>query len=78
MIGEFYPTCPEPGLHNPAFRPLDTPVPALAIRYITKFDAPFMLGDPAYEAGYVERFGDEGVRRLTRLKARSAGCPVQH
>ncbi|MBB5668424.1 hypothetical protein GGE68_006684 [Rhizobium leguminosarum] len=28
MIGEFYPGCPEPGLHNRMFRPLDTTVPA--------------------------------------------------
>ncbi|AMY00671.1 hypothetical protein A4R29_15070 [Mesorhizobium ciceri biovar biserrulae] len=78
MIGEFFPNCPEPGLHNPHFRPLDTPVPALAVRYITKFDAPFMLGDPSYEAGYLERFGDEGRRRLERVKASRATCPFGH
>ena len=32
MLGEFYPTCPKPGLRNPDFRPLRSPVPLLVIR----------------------------------------------
>ncbi|MFX8301094.1 DUF6875 domain-containing protein, partial [Acinetobacter baumannii] len=45
MIGQFYPGCAEPGLHSPSFRPLDAPVPFIAIRHMAIQDAPFMLGD---------------------------------
>jgi hypothetical protein len=64
MIGEFYPGCAEPGLHNKNFRPLHSPVAALAIRHITKYDAPFMIEDVAFMAAYLERFGEDGLRQL--------------
>jgi len=79
MIGEFYPGCPEPGLHNPDFRPLQMPIPALAIRHITKFDAPFMLGKAEYVKGYLDIFGEDGRRRIDHLqhKLTANRCPVQ-
>jgi hypothetical protein len=78
MIGEFYPTCQEPGLHNPNFRPLQMPVPALAIRHITKFDAPFMLGKDEYVDTYVSIFGKDGESRINQLRQKlsSNKCPV--
>ncbi len=72
MIGEFYPTCPAPGLHNSLFRPMQTPVLSLAIRHMTLQDAPFMLGDPAYIAGYTRLFGQTGMDRISALQARRA------
>ena len=76
MIGEFFPGCPEPGLHNEEFRPLQTPVPALAIRHITKYDAPFMLGSDEYLEGYFDIFGSEGRRRVKQLMTKKAfTCP---
>jgi hypothetical protein len=74
MIGEFYPGCPAPGLHNPAFRPLQTPVASLAIREITPFDAPFMIDDDLYVAGYLERFGWAGHERLIALLQKPGNC----
>jgi hypothetical protein len=76
MIGEFYPGCPAPGLHNADFRPLQSPVPAIAIRHMTPQDAPFMLGDPRFRESYERRFGEEGSRRVQDLLDRRAGCPV--
>jgi hypothetical protein len=77
MIGEFYPGCPAPGLHNSAFRPLEAPVPSLAIRRITIYDAPFMVDDDSYVAGYLDRFGEEGAQRLVSLLERRGHhiCP---
>jgi hypothetical protein len=77
MVGQFHPQCPEPGLHNPAFRPLQAPLPCLAIRHITKYDAPFMDTDE-YLDGYLHMFGLDGMRRIEAMRGKAAakGCPV--
>lgn len=78
MIGQFYPSCPEPGLWNAGFRPLQTPVVSLAIRNITIFDAPFMLERQAYVDAFVRVFGAAGEERIAKARAdrRRAGvCP---
>ncbi|MGN6376163.1 MAG: DUF6875 domain-containing protein [Sphingomonas sp.] len=69
MIGEFFPGCPSPGLHNPDFRPFDAPVASLAVRQMTVFDAPFMTGDRRHVAAYLRHFGPAGEGRL-------AGAPA--
>lgn len=67
MVGEFHPTCPTSGLHNQAFRPLQAPVPALAVRHVTKWDAPFVVDDDAYLRAFIDFLGDEGRRRLVAM-----------
>lgn len=47
MIGEFHELNNTPGLWNPEFMPLRTPVPALAVRYMVDNDLLF-LKDPKY------------------------------
>ena len=42
MIGEFHKANESPGLRNPDFRPLRSPVPMLAIRHMVESDLPFM------------------------------------
>jgi hypothetical protein len=42
MIGQFHARNGEPGLHNPEFRPLRSPVPLLAIRWMVASDLPFL------------------------------------
>ncbi|WP_067681419.1 DUF6875 domain-containing protein [Nocardia miyunensis] len=42
MLGQFYPGCTVPGLHNPDFRALDAPLPLLAIRHMVPTDFPFL------------------------------------
>jgi hypothetical protein len=51
MLGEFHAANESPGLRNPDFRPLRTPVPMLAIRYMVESDLPFLMRDstPAAE-----------------------------
>jgi hypothetical protein len=59
MVGEFYPgPPPKAGLWNPAFRPLGSPVPLLAIRHMVPTDFPFLRDDRLQLAAYLERFGD--------------------
>lgn len=42
MIGEFHQQNESGGLHNPDFRPLQSPVPMLAIRFMVESDLPFL------------------------------------
>ncbi len=43
MIGEFHALNETPGLHNPNFRPLRSPIPILAIRSMVESDLPFLI-----------------------------------
>ena len=44
MVGQFYEGCQEPGLWNRNFRPLQSPIPLLAIRNMVPSDFPFLHG----------------------------------
>ena len=62
MIGQFHPLCEEPGVQNPAFRPLKSPVPMLVIRSMTSGDIVFMKDDdgeynPNFLNTYLSTFG---------------------
>ncbi|MEH2113818.1 DUF6875 domain-containing protein [Nostoc sp.] len=63
MIGEFHKRNESPGLHNPNFRPLRSPIPLLAIRFMVEADLPFLVSpaDPRlrirYLEAYLQRFG---------------------
>jgi hypothetical protein len=43
MLGEFHSNNDGAGLRNPAFKPLRSPVPLLAIRHMVDSDLPFMI-----------------------------------
>ncbi|MEH2055854.1 MAG: DUF6875 domain-containing protein [Nostoc sp.] len=65
MIGEFHKRNESPGLHNPNFRPLRSPIPLLAIRFMVEADLPFLQNptDPhlriRYLEAYLKHFGDK-------------------
>lgn len=59
MLGQFHPGCPEPGLHNSRFRPLQAPVPLLAIRHMVATDWPFLVNDPRHLHNYIAAFGSD-------------------
>ena len=42
MLGQFHALNNEPGLHNQEFRPLRSPIPLLAIRFMVDSDLPFL------------------------------------
>ena len=56
MIGQFYPNCAEPGLHNAQFRPLQSPYPLLVLRYMQLADLPFLVEKQEYIARYCNKF----------------------
>ncbi len=48
MLGEFHASNESPGLHNPDFKPLRSPIPMLAIRHMVPTDLVF-LDRPEYD-----------------------------
>ncbi|MBW4692920.1 MAG: hypothetical protein KME27_14290 [Lyngbya sp. HA4199-MV5] len=58
MLGEFHQHNETPGLHNPDFRPLRSPIPMLAIRFMAESDLPFL-----------ERISDQPQLRVRYLQA---------
>jgi len=81
MIGEFHSTPPaKAGLWNPDFRPLDCPVPLLAIRHMVPTDFPFLKGDREQFAGYLSIYGDAipvHIRGEVVQTAESYGLEIQ-
>jgi hypothetical protein len=63
MIGRFHPNTDDPGLWNPDFRPLRSPIPILAIRYLVANDAPFALRHPLLMPAYLARVPVSGAKR---------------
>jgi hypothetical protein len=65
MIGEFHKRNQTPGQHNPNFRPLRSPIPLIAIRFMVESDLPFLqsVDDPGlrvrYLAAYLKHFGNQ-------------------
>jgi hypothetical protein len=62
MVGQFHPDCPEPGLRNPRFRPLQAPVPLLVVRSMVAGDRPFLAHDRRFLCQYEQRFADVAQR----------------
>ncbi|MCW5315755.1 hypothetical protein GTQ43_18635 [Nostoc sp. KVJ3] len=58
MIGEFHQRNESLGLHNPNFRPLRSPIPLLAIRFMVEADLPFLVSpaDPHLRIRYLEAY----------------------
>jgi hypothetical protein len=56
MIGQFYPGCEAPGIRNAEFRPLQSPIPLLAVRHMVSSDFPFLATKAEWVEGYLKRF----------------------
>lgn len=62
MLGEFHKRNETPGLHNPDFRPLRSPIPMLAIRFMVESDLSFLQSADdlntriRYLEAYLKRF----------------------
>jgi hypothetical protein len=56
MIGQFYNGCGKPGIWNKDFRPLQAPVPLIAIRHMVPSDYPFMAERSIYLEWYFRHF----------------------
>ena len=64
MIGVFHQRAEAPGLWNPVFRPLRSPIPLIAIRALVENDAAFVIRHPLLAPAYLRRFRLAGGRRL--------------
>ncbi|WP_323123471.1 DUF6875 domain-containing protein [Burkholderia alba] len=73
MIGQFYPECQEGGLWKPDFRPLQCPIPLIAIRNMVPTDVAFLYGDVAYMASYRRRFGERAERAIRQYEEAKKG-----
>lgn len=75
-VGFMHRESEETGLWNPAFRPLRSPMPVLALRYVVAQDAPFIARYHLMWGPYLMRYGLDGARRLfgerVRRSARTA------
>ncbi len=59
MLGEFHMCNQSQGLHNPNFRPLRSPIPMLAIRFMVESDLPFLNlsnDEPQLRIKYLEAY----------------------
>jgi hypothetical protein len=73
MIGEFHGRTENPGLHNPNFRPLRSPTPLLAIRFMNELDLPFLQSpdNPHLRISYLEsylKYFHNQIQDETKLK----------
>ena len=59
MLGEFHPDCPSPGVRNPGFRPLQSPLPLLVIRHMLPMDFLFLDGEARFVTAYLDHFADD-------------------
>lgn len=67
MLGQFHPHCAESGLWNEDFRPLQAPIPLLAIRRMVASDLPFLLDSASYLSAYLNRFAPDIPSHVQRL-----------
>ncbi|MCA9709220.1 MAG: hypothetical protein KDK70_25475 [Myxococcales bacterium] len=65
MLGEFHAESEAPGLHNPHFRPLRSPIPLLGIRAMMLTDLPFLMHSDDGLSHYLRRFGDAALKAIT-------------
>jgi hypothetical protein len=68
MLGQFFQNCQESGLWNKDFRPLQTPVPLLAIRNMVPTDIAFLYHEKSYVETYMEKFGKRGSLALKQFE----------
>jgi len=78
MLGEFHSKNESPGLRNPNFRPLRSPIPMLAIRHMVESDLPFLIRETyspeqrsSFLRSYLFRLG--GVLSQERFNEALAG-----
>lgn len=64
MLALFHARSELEGLWNPAFRPLRSPMPMIAVRYLVEQDAGFVAKHRLLIGPYLLRFGANGARRL--------------
>lgn len=70
MLGEFYERCDKPGLRNPQFHPLRSPVPLLVVREMIEFDIAFLANTPEFIELYLKKHAHKGHFAASRVMSR--------
>ena len=78
MLGQFYPRCTDPGLHNPEYSPFRAPVSLFAIRHMQITDLPFLVHRDDYVRAYCTTFRVASANDLARLVARYRIAKLPH
>lgn len=69
MLGEFFPTNDKPGLRNPSFKALRSPIPLLVVRMMVEADVEFLLDRDEFVEAYLRTHRSRGLERLMRVLA---------
>jgi hypothetical protein len=81
MLGEFHRRNESPGIHNPNFRPLRSPIPMLAIRHMVSSDFIFLNRseyDAATRLRYLEAYlSAPGIPGYSREEAERAAASLR-
>jgi hypothetical protein len=64
MLARFHAGSDDPGLWNPQFKPLRSPIPLMVIRQLVKEDAPFAIRHPLLIPTYIWNYSLAAPRRL--------------
>jgi hypothetical protein len=64
MLGEFFHSCDKPGLRNPEFRPLRSPLPLLVIRPMVRQDIVFLSDRLALIRAYLRVHQQAGCQEI--------------
>lgn len=64
MLGEFFPACEKPGLHNASFRPLRSPIPLIVIRCMVSNDISFLAESAMFMRAFIRKFGATGADQV--------------
>jgi hypothetical protein len=78
MIAFFHSGSETHGLWNPDFRPMRSPLPVLAVRYLIEQDATFAAKHHLMLAPYLMRFGVPGARRILACRRQMAASNVRY
>jgi hypothetical protein len=70
LFGPYYKGNPAPALHNPEFRPFESPVPFMFVRHGVVSDWKFFVDDDEWLGLWAQRYGAAGALELASLLRR--------
>jgi hypothetical protein len=71
MLGEFFHSCEKPGLRNPEFRPLRSPLPLLVIRPMVRQDIVFLSDRMEFIRAYLGVHQQAGCQEILSSLAKN-------
>jgi hypothetical protein len=78
MLGLMHPASEARGVWNPNFRPLRSPMPVLAMRYMVEQDAALIANHRLQWPSYCLKFGASGMRRIKEIRRSARAADSTH